>query len=82
MFQSALRYAVVVGVEIELEGLVQVCRAGKPCLRHQVTDAPVEALDHAVGLGMAWRTKSMLDGQTPHRQDQKHARQKLVCPRR
>ena len=63
VFQSALRYAVVVGVEIELECLAQVCSAGKPCLRHQITNAPVETLDHAVGLGMAWRTKPILDGQ-------------------
>ena len=63
MFQSTLRYAVVVGVEIELEGLAQVRSAGKPCLRHQVTDAPVKTLDHAVGLRLARRAKSTLDGQ-------------------
>ena len=42
VLKGALRYAVVVGVEIELEGLVEVGRAGKPCLRHQVTDAPMK----------------------------------------
>ena len=63
VFQSALRYAVVVGVEVELEGLAQVCRRGKPCVRHQVTDAAVETLDHAIRSRMTWRAKAMLNDQ-------------------
>ena len=79
MLKGTLRYAVVVGVEVELEGLAQLCRTGEPCLRHQVADAPVETLDHAVGLGDGKVGKADARWPTPCRRDQRHARQKLVC---
>src|ERR1700712_5193492 len=61
--QSTLRYAVVIGVQIKLERLVQLRSAREPRLRHQVADAPIETLDHAVRLRVAGRAKPGFDSQ-------------------
>ena len=63
MTQCALGNAVVVGREVELESGLQFRCAGEPGLRHQLADAAIESLDHAVGLGVAWRSQPVLDAQ-------------------
>ena len=63
MFQSALRNMVVVGRQIQRQCGLQVACRRETRLLDQVADAPVEALDHAVRLGMARRAQAMFDAQ-------------------
>jgi hypothetical protein len=52
----------VVGSQMQLERRVQFRRGGKAGLRHELADAPVEALDHAVGLRVTGRAQPMFNG--------------------
>jgi hypothetical protein len=53
----------VVGVAIGGQRVAQLKRAGKAGLGDKLTDAAIEALNHAVGLGMAGRVKPVPDTQ-------------------
>ena len=45
----------VVSVDVVRQGRLQVSRAGKAGLFDNLADTPIEALDHAIGLGMPGR---------------------------
>lgn len=61
MFQDALWNVVVVDLDVIAQRRLELCGRSEPDLIDDVADTAVEALDHAVGLRMAWRNKPMLD---------------------
>lgn len=51
----------VVEFQIALQRRCEFCRRPESRLADDLADAPVEALDHAVSLWMAWRNQPMLN---------------------
>lgn len=60
MIQGALWDVVVVGVEVVGQRELQLLGRREPGLFDELTDAPIKALDHAIGLRMSWRDKAVL----------------------
>ena len=44
----------VVGLEVQHQRGLQLCRRGKPGLFDDLADTAIETLHHAVGLRVAW----------------------------
>jgi hypothetical protein len=61
MLHGALWNVVVVDLDVIAKRRLELCGRPEPGLIDDVADTAVEALDHAVGLRMAWRNKPMLD---------------------
>ena len=61
MIESPLGNAVVVGGRVMGQRDLEFFGAGEAGLGDDLADAAVEALDHAVGLGVAWRAQPVLD---------------------
>ncbi|ANX03426.1 hypothetical protein PG2T_03955 [Immundisolibacter cernigliae] len=61
--QCLLRQVVVVERDIAVQGLLQVLAGPEVVRAQQVRDAPVEALDHAIGLRVARGRQTVLDAQ-------------------
>ena len=61
MLQGALRNVVVVYLDVVAQRRFKLCCRPEPCLINDVSDTPIEALDHAIGLWMAQRNQTMLD---------------------
>ncbi len=61
VLKCLLRDVLIVQVAVALEGCRQILARVKAMRGQDLADAPVEALDHAVGLRMAHRGKAVLD---------------------
>ena len=61
MIESPLGNAVVVGRCVLGQGGLEFIGTGEPSLGDDLADSAVEAVGHAVGLGVAWRAQSVLD---------------------
>ena len=61
MVYDARRNVVVVEFQIALQRRCEFCRRPESRLADDLADAPVEALNHAVRLWMAWRNQPMLN---------------------
>jgi hypothetical protein len=59
---SALRYVVIVELQIVLRGRRQLSRIGEPGLLEKFADAAVEAFDHAIRLRVSGRRQTVLNG--------------------
>ena len=53
----------IVGVGVVHQRRLKFCGFGEAGLLHDVADAAVKALDHAVGLRVSWRRQAVFDGQ-------------------
>ena len=60
MTQGPLWNVVIINVDIALQGLRQLLTGAKTVGRQDLANAAVEALNHAVGLGMARRDEAVL----------------------
>ena len=60
MAECPLRNECIIDVDIAPQRLRQMLARAEAAGRQDLTDAPVEALDHAVGLGMARRDGAVL----------------------
>ena len=61
MFQCPLRDVLTVEPDVAREGVAQVFAESEPGGLQHLADAPVEALDHAVGLRVPRPDEAMLD---------------------
>ena len=62
MTEGSLGNVVIIDLHIAVQGLVQMLPGLEAGGTQHLADAPVEALDHAVGLRMAGLGQAMLDG--------------------